>query len=413
MEGNGLKTIMIIGTLDTKGEEHAFLKQILETYGYRTLLVDIGIMEQPGITPDITAREVAKKAGYELEELKDSGKPSWCLDVMGNGAGQIVSLLFEEHRIDGIIGMGGGQGTFMISKAMSCLPVGFPKVLISTIATLDGDQMQFFGIKDTMVLNPLVDISGVNSIFKMIVERAAAALDGMLCSEKYWKLSEKKVVAISMWGVVTPCGSHIREKLERAGYEVWVFHTTGIGGRIMEDLIDQGSIQGLVDLSLPELSNPICKGCYPDGAYRCTAAGRAGIPQTVIPGGIDMIRIVPPNPIPELFGGRKTYLHNANLRFVRSNAEENKRIAEELSEKLNESNGEVSVLLPFGGLSAVDKKGAALYEPDTDKVLFDTLEDRLCSDIQLIKSKHHINDLDFADLAADTMLDMLAQSESE
>lgn len=402
-----MKTIMVIGTLDTKGEENIFLKQSLETYGYQTLLVDIGIMEQPDVTPDISAREVALRAGYELEELKNSGKPSWCLEIMGKGASRIVLSLLEEHRIDGIIGMGGGQGTFMISKAMACLPVGFPKILISTIATLDGDQMQFFGIKDTMVLNPLVDISGVNSIFRLIVGKAVAALDGMLRAEAPLKADGKKVIAISMWGVVTPCGSRIREKLEQAGYEVWVFHTTGIGGKIMEDLIDQGSIQGLVDLSLPELSNSVCKGCYPDGSYRCTAAGRAGIPQVVIPGGVDMVRVVPPNPVPERFAGRKTYLHNANLRFVRSNAEENKKIAGDLSEKLNQSNGKVSVILPLGGLSAVDKKGAALYEPGTDEVLFQTLENKLCPQIQLIKSKYHINDADFAELAADTILEML------
>lgn len=304
--------------------------------------------------------------------------------------------------------MGGGQGTYMAARIMRALPVGVPKVLVSTIATSAYDQQQFEGINDTMVINPLVDVAGDNSILRMIMTRAAAAITGMCRYQTKEKIDNRPKIGITMWGVTTPCVTAVQEILENSGYEALVFHATGLGGRAMEDLARQGELAGVVDITLAELGNQITGGTFARCDYRCEMAGRMGIPQVIVPGGLDMIKYVPPENLPEKFKNRKRYMHNENLLFVRSDKEDNAAMGKAIARKLNVAKGSTTVVLPLKGISAVDREGEVFFDPEADRVLFDTLREELRPPVCLREYDLHINDREFAEHVAALMLRALS-----
>lgn len=401
------KVIAVFGTFDTKGQEYSFLIKSLGEFGLNTISINLGIRGDGPFKSDISASEVAKEGGLSLERLKNEEK-SKCLLTMATGAAKICRRLCDEKEIDGLIGMGGGQGTYMAGVVMREIPIGIPKLIVSTTATIAEASDQFEGINDTMIVNSIVDVSGLNPILRMIIKKAAGAIAGMVrVDHDLYKNMYKISIGVSMWGVTTPCVNVIQKRLKENGYEPYIFHATGLGGRIMENLAAQHFLRGIADITLPELSIPIAGGQYTLIPFRLIKAGEAGIPRVVSFGGVDMVLFLPPFDLPEKFKNRPYYMHNENLMFVRSSPEENKQFADVAAERLNASRGPVKVLLPLKGLSAVDIKGNAMYDPIADQALFDRLKKRLNKSIEIIEMDCHINDPPFGEKAALLFMEMM------
>ncbi len=402
-----MKTAVIVGTFDTKGIENKFLIGCIEKLGLKVISINMGIKETALFKSTYSAEDVANAHGTSLSSLAGQDR-SQILDALRNGAAEIVKKLCIEKNVDGIIAMGGGQGTWMVSAVFRAVPIGIPKVLISTVALIDRCQSRFHGINDTYVVNSLVDISGLNPALCTVLDNAACALAGMVQNrtEFLTQNSFKKRIGITMWGVTTPCVQRIQHILEKEGpYEVYVFHATGMGGLIMDNLVKQGFFHGIADITLPEVTIPLTGGTYPQNEERLYAASRLGIPQLIVPGGVDMIETS--LPIPEKFSGREVYMHNTDLPFVRSTPDENVRFAKEIAKRLNSSNGPVKVLLPLKGLSASDCENTSFHNESSNRALFETLHRTLKKDIDVLDINAHINDAVFADEAARQMMLMM------
>lgn len=408
-----MKTVAIAGPLDTKGEEYQYLKECLMKEGLGVVVIDLGTGGRPLISADISSDEVAGAVNTTIKELRNCNDRTACIEAMGKGAARIVFKEYQEKKIHGIIAMGGGQTTSMCAEVMRKLPVGMPKVLVSTLATSVHSQQMFEGINDTFVINPLVDVAGLNSILKMVIEHAAQAMAGILKGvtedveyESILK-GNRPCIAVSMWGVTTKCVTKIRSILESRGFEVLVFHATGLGGSIMEKLIEQGQIAGVMDVTLPEFSNPILGGAYPENPKRLKTAGRKGLPQIIVPGGFDMIMHVAHTPVPEKFMNRQQYLHNPSLLFFRSSEEENRLLGERLADVLNKAKGNVQVFFPMKGLSAYDINGGPFCQPQCDRALKEALERNLRPEIPFTALEYHINDTEFAVYITEKLLELL------
>jgi uncharacterized protein (UPF0261 family) len=398
-----MKTIAIIGTLDTKGYENKYLKERIEKSGAAALVINIGPMGEPVFAPDVSAEDVAKAAGSDLKDIREKKDRSFAIEKMSIGSTKIVERLYSEGKIQGIIAMGGSQGTTMGAAAMRTLPIGFPKVLVSTIATSEHQQKIFEGIKDTMVISSLVDISGLNHIMRMILNKAVASVIAM-ANITLEDTSESKItIALTMYGITTPCVSRVREILESKGYEVLVFHASGMGGRLMEQLIRQGAVQGVADITLGEISHEVVGGIGSAGANRLEAAGEMGIPQIIVIGAVDVINFIPES-IPERFKDRLFLMHNPQLKVMRTSVDENQMIGKMIAEKLNRAKGKTTVLFPLKGVSAYDSEGGAFYDPDADFAVFDAVRKNINPNIQLLELNKHINDNDFAEKIAELMI---------
>lgn len=400
-----MKTVAIIGAFDTKGQENNYLREQIEARGVHTILIDMGIMGDPAVVPDISAEVVAQAADKTLQQLRKSQDRSMCLKVMGMGAGKILMHLLKEKKIDGVIAIGGGQGTLMGATAMRVLPIGLPKVLLSTIALLKDSDAPFSGIKDTMVMNPQVDVSGLNSMMRLMLKKSASALCGMVCSDlEEEKVSSRLCIGMTMFGVTTPCVTRVRELLEEKGYEVMVFHATGAGGPMMETLIRDDRIHGVADITLSEIAHYIVGGSGSGGKNRLLIAGEKGIPQVIVPGALDCINFMPPDSMPEKFSGRRTHMHNENLKVMRTSVEENVMFGEIIAQKLNQAKGEVVVFLPEYGVSANDNpNGGDFWDPEADHALFTALENNLTPEIDCKREPFHINDDEFAKILAERL----------
>lgn len=412
-----MRTIAIVGPLDTKGPENLYLKECIESLGCSTIVIDVRTIGQAGFTPDYSCDDVAAAAGTTIADLLAARDRLDCVNAMGRGAAEIVHNLYLQGKIHGVIAMGGAQTTSMGAEVMRRMPVGFPKVLVSTVATSGPDQVMLSGINDTFVINPLVDVGGLNSILTMIIQRAAATITGMakaLDDTQPPKLSidkAKPCVGISMWGVTTQCVLTVSEILQKEGYQTLIFHATGIGGHTMETLIEQGVIQAVAEITLAEVSNPIAGGEYAYDSMRLTMAAKMGIPQVIVPGGCDMVKHMTKDGfVPEQYSNTQYYLHNPSLLFTRSSVEDNKNIGQALAEKLNASTGEVQVLFPRKGLSAYDIEGGPLYQPACDQALAQALKDNLHSKIHYEEFDHHINDVEFAQIIAKRLLTLLEKN---
>lgn len=406
-----MKAIAIVGPLDTKGPENLYLKRCIEDRGFDTLVIDIRTMGEPGFTPDITCDEVAKKAGISIERLLSKKDRSECIRYMGKGAAITVSELIAEGRICGVIAMGGAQTTSMAAEVMRQLPIGFPKVLVSTLATSAHDQTMLSGIYDTFVINPLVDVAGINDVLEMIIQRAAGAICGMAeglgdGKPPVLEISQKrKCIGISMWGVTTKCVLEVSRLLEAEGYQTLIFHATGIGGNTMEMLIRQGIIQGLADLTLAEFANPLVGGEYEYDPIRMTSAARMKIPQVIVPGGCDMIKhVVHDGIIPEEYKESMCYLHNPSLLFTRSNVKDNQLLGKEIALKVNESGELADVLFPLKGVSAYDIEDGPLFDSEADRALCNSLKEHLRPEVGFEEMNMHINDPAFAKKIVESLI---------
>ncbi|RKD89089.1 Tm-1-like ATP-binding domain-containing protein [Halopiger aswanensis] len=396
-------SVVIIGTLDTKAEEIGFAKDVLEAQGVDVHVVDAGVMGEPGpaVEPATTAAEVADAAGTTLEHLREEGDRGEAIAAMGEGATEIAQRLYDAGTLDGILGLGGSGNTSIATAAMRALPVGVPKVMVSTMAS--GDTEPYVGARDVTMMYSVADIEGLNQLSRRIIANAALAIVGMVANDPDVDAEERPTVAMTMFGVTTPCVQAARERLEDMGYEVIVFHATGTGGRAMESLVEEGIVDGVLDVTTTEWADELVGGVLSAGPERLEAAGDEGIPQVVSTGALDMVNFGPRDSVPEEFEGREFHIHNPQVTLMRTTPEENAELGEIIAEKLNAATGPTALALPLEGVSAIDVEGEDFHDPEADEALFDALRSTLQDDIELFELETDINDEAFAAALAETL----------
>jgi uncharacterized protein (UPF0261 family) len=401
-----MKTVLLIGTLDTKGAEYAFVRDIIRAHGVNTLVMDLGTVGTPSFNPDITAEEVAQRGGSSLPAIKERGDRGEAIEVMLKGARTSTREAFAAGRFHGVLGLGGGGGTSMITAAMRDLPVGVPKVMVSTMAS--GDTAPYVDVKDITMMYSVVDIAGLNPLSRRILANAAGAIVGMVNQEPTPATGERPLIAATMFGVTTPCVTAARDRLEAAGYEVLVFHATGSGGRAMEGLIDDGWFSGVLDVTTTEWADEVVGGVLTAGPDRLSAAARKGIPQVVSVGALDMVNFGAPDTMPAQFRERRLYRHNPTVTLMRTTEDECREIGRRIAGQLNRATGPVVVLLPLRGVSMIDREGQPFHDPEADAALFSSLREGLREDIRVRELDAHVNDAEFANALADEMLALLS-----
>jgi uncharacterized protein (UPF0261 family) len=401
-----MKTIAIAGTFDSKGRELNFVKEVLEGLGLKTLTIHCGVFE-PIFETDVSNEEVAKEVGGDIHQIASKKDRALATEVLSKGMEKLIPRLYAEGKFDGIISLGGTGGTSLVTPGMRALPIGVPKVMVSTVAS--GNVQQYVGTSDIVMMPSIVDVSGLNSISTKIFTNAALAIAGMVSLEHKEIAQEKKpLVAATMFGVTTPCVDAVREFLEEKGYEVLVFHATGTGGRVMERLIEEGYFKGVLDITTTEWCDELVGGVLAAGPNRLEAAGKHKVPQVVSVGALDMVNFGPMDTVPEKFKGRKFYKHNPTVTLMRTTVEENKKLGEIIAEKLNMAEGPTVLMLPLKGVSMIDAEGQPFYGPEEDKILFDTLRENIDrSKVELIEMDAHINDKEFALTAAKKLLELM------
>ncbi len=399
-----MATIAVLGTLDTKGIEHAFLADRIRERGHQVLLVDVGTLGEPQVRPDLTRAEVAAAAGIDLAPLVARRDRGEAVTAMTRAAPVLVAGLASEARIQGIISLGGGGGTAIGTAAMRSLPIGFPKLMVSTLAS--GNTAPYVGARDIVMFPSIVDVAGLNRVSREILARAAGAICGMV--EARWPTGEDRpVIVASQFGNTTRCVEHARELLERAGYEVLVFAAVGTGGRTLESLVESGMVAGVLDITTTEWADELVGGVLTAGPHRLEAAARAGVPAIVTPGCLDMVNFGPPDTVPAIFQGRRFYAHNPQVTLMRTTAAECAELGRILSEKLNASKGPVTVLIPLRGISVISAPGQPFHDPAADEALFATLKQRLRPGIPVLELDANINDPAFAEACVAALLNGL------
>jgi uncharacterized protein (UPF0261 family) len=399
------KTVAILGTLDTKGEEFAYLRSRIERAGLATLVIDCGVLGPPPFSPDVSRQEVARAGGQEMDHLLATRDRGRSIAAMATGAAAVVRRLFEEGRIQGLISLGGSAGTTIGTAAMRSLPAGFPKVMVSTLAS--GDTRPYVGTKDIAMLYPIVDIAGLNRLSRRILGNAAAAIAGMVDTEATEGGQDKPLIAATMFGVTTPCVTMARHVLEQHGFEVLVFHATGTGGEAMESLIADGYFAGVLDMTTTELADELAGGVMSAGSHRLEAAGAKGVPQVVCPGAIDMVNFGPLDSVPEKYRERRLYVHNPNVTLMRTTPAECAELGRITAERLNQARGPAAFLMPLRGVSAIDAAGFPFWWPEADASYLDALKANLRPQVRLLEVDAHINDEAFARSAANSLLQLM------
>jgi uncharacterized protein (UPF0261 family) len=396
--------IAVVAAFDTKGAEARFVDGIIRARGHRTLTIDVGVLADPSMPVDISASDLAHAGGSDLQTLRSAGDKAKAMEVMTRGAAVVAAKLYGERRFDAIIGLGGTAGTAIASSAMRALPIGVPKVLVSTVAA--GDTRPYIGTKDLTMMYSIVDIAGLNRISTRVLGNAAGAVIGM-AETTLPAYEERPLIAASMFGNTTACVDRARGTLDAAGFEVLVFHATGAGGMTMESLIADGYVDGALDLTTTEWADELCGGVFSAGAKRLDAAALAGIPQVIAPGCLDMVNFWAPETVPARYAGRKLFRWNPNVTLMRTDVDENQRLGRILAEKINQSIGPVRVLLPLRGVSQLDSPGGEFWWPEADQALFQSMRQSLRRDIPLLELDANINDPQFADRATEELLDMM------
>jgi uncharacterized protein (UPF0261 family) len=396
-----MATIALLGALDTKGAEYGFVKQCIESRGHRTFLIDVGVLGPPAVAPDVTREEVARAGGAELADLVTRQDRGEAVGAMARGAAALVPQLHAAGRFDAIMALGGGGGTSVACSAMRTLPLGVPKVMVSTVA--GGDVSGYVGVADIVMVPAVVDVSGVNKISREVFCRAAGAVCGM-AETAVPPGADRPLIAASMFGNTTVCVEAAKKVLEAAGYEVLVFHATGTGGRAMESLVASGRISGVLDVTTTEWADQLVGGVLAAGPARLDAAARSGVPAVIAPGCLDMVNFWAQPTVPEKFQGRRFYQHNPNITLMRTTPEENRELGRIVAEKLNLSTGPVSVLIPLRGLSVIDSPGGPFWWPEADQALFESLKGNLRAGIPVVELDCNINDPPFAQCCGETLL---------
>ena len=400
-----MKTVAVLGTFDTKGKELKFIKECIEEHGLKTLCINTGVFE-PVVEPDISSAEVAAAVGADINAIVEKRDRATATEVLAKGTEKLIPQLYAEDKFDGIISIGGSGGTSLATPAMRQLPLGVPKVMVSTMAS--GDVSPYVGTSDIVMIPSVVDAEGLNDISKVIFSNAANAVVGMVQNRKEIESDGKPLLAATMFGVTTPCVKAAEDYLHEQGYDVLVFHATGTGGKCMEALIDQGFIKGVLDLTTTEWCDEVVGGVLNAGPDRLTAAGKNGIPQVVSVGALDMVNFGPMDTVPAQFKDRNLYKHNPTVTLMRTTADELKSIGHEIATRLADATGKTTLMLPLKGVSMIDVEGQPFYDAEADKVLFDTLRTELAnSNVEIVELDTDINDKEFAVAAAKKLISLL------
>jgi uncharacterized protein (UPF0261 family) len=403
-----MATIAVLGTLDTKGHELAFVAERIRQRGHQTVLIDVGTGGPPQVVADVTRDQVAAIGGIDLQGLAAGRDRGQCVSAMAEAAPKLLVQLHQEGIIDGVISLGGGGGTAIGSAAMRALPIGFPKLMVSTLAS--GNTSPYVGTKDIAMMPSIVDVAGLNRISKTIFSRAAGAICGMVEARIDDAQEEKPLLAISSFGNTTECVNEAKSLLEQAGYEVLVFHATGTGGRTMESVIGSGLVAGVLDLTTTEWADELVGGVLSAGPERLDAAAHAGIPAVVVPGCLDMVNFGPRESVPEKFAGRNFYIHNPQVTLMRTSPAECAELGRILARKVNTYTAPVTVLIPRRTVSVIGAAGKPFHDPDADEALFESLTRELRDDIPLVSMDCEINDPAFSRACAEALLSHLHET---
>ena len=386
--------VLVLGTLDTKGEEHDYLCSRLRAAGVDVLLADAGVME-PRVRADISQDEVAAEAGVDLAALRSAGDRGAAVGAMASAAAALAARLHAEGRIAGVLSAGGSGNTVIGTAAMRALPVGVPKLMVTTLAA--GDTAGFVGGSDVTLMPSVTDVAGLNVISERILANAAGAMAGMVSAPPVEHADGKPLIGATMFGVTTPCVTRAREELERRGYEVLVFHATGTGGKAMEGLVSSGFLRGVLDITTTELCDDLVGGVLSAGPDRLEAAGRAGLPQVVSLGALDMVNFGARDTVPPQFEDRNLYIHNAAVTLMRTTPSECAELGRRIASKLAAAMGPVALFVPLRGVSMIDAEGQPFHDPEADAALFDALRSGLAgSAVELVELDLNINDPEFA-----------------
>ena len=400
-----MKTIAIAGTFDSKGAEYLYVKKLIESFGVKTFTIHIGVFE-PEFKPDVSNREVATAVQANIDEIVQKRDRALATEILSKGIEVLLPKLYEQGKFDGILSFGGSSGTALITPAMRKLPIGVPKVMVSTMAS--GNTEPYVGTSDIVMIPSIVDVAGLNVISTKIFDNAVFAILGMVNYTHEIVTEKKPLVAATMFGVTTPCLTFAREYLEARGYEVLIFHATGTGGKAMENLIESGFIQGVLDLTTTEWCDELVGGVLSAGPNRLEAAGKKGIPQVVSVGALDMVNFGAMDTVPVAFLNRNLYKHNPSVTLMRTSEAENLALGKIIAGKLNKATGATVLMLPLLGVSGIDMENQPFYGPDEDRVLFDTLRSNIDKNIvDLEEFDLHINDKLFAETAAQKLIDLM------
>jgi uncharacterized protein (UPF0261 family) len=402
-------TVLLIGTLDTKGDEYAFLRDRLWETGVDVLVADVGTLEPPRAKPDITREEVAAGTGADLAALADARDRGAAVTAMADAAAVLARRLHEEGRIDGVLAAGGSGNTAIATRAMQALPVGVPKLMVSTMAA--GDTRDYVGSRDVAMMASVADVAGVNSVSARVLGNAAAAMAGMVSAPPVELAVERPLVGATMFGVTTPCLTSAREELERLGYEPVIFHATGVGGQAMEGLMESGFLGGVLDVTTTELCDDLVGGVLSAGPDRLEMAGRLGLPQVVSVGALDMVNFGARDTVPERFEDRNLYVHNPVVTLMRTTKEENAELGRRIASKLSKATGPTALFIPLGGVSMIDAPDQPFHDPEADAALFEELR-KVDDNVELVEMDEHVNDPAFAK-AMVAKLDGYMQERSE
>jgi uncharacterized protein (UPF0261 family) len=400
-------SVLLIGTLDTKGTELAYVRDRLLEAGVPVLVADAGVLNAPSFTPDSSREEVFSAAGANYAAVKAAADRGKAVALAAAGVAQIAAELHRQGKLSGILSLGGSAGTTIGTAAMRAVPLGVPKLMVSTLAS--GQVQHYVGTRDIMMMYSVVDISGLNRVSRVVLDNAASAMIGMIKFKAQASSSteDKPVVAATMFGVTTPCVEAARKQLEEAGYEVLVFHATGTGGRTMEGLIRDGLIAGVLDITTTELADELAGGVLSAGPDRLTAAGLQKVPQVISVGALDMVNFGPPETVPEKYKNRKFHQHNPTVTLMRTTPEEMDRLGQEIAQKASAASGPTAVVLPLRGVSAIDADGKSFWWPEADAALFQSIRNWIAPGVELIELDMHINDPAFAAACVGKLLEMV------
>ena len=403
-----MPAVVLVGTLDTKGVELAFVRERLRERGCEVLLVDCGVLGEPAVAPDVTREEVAAAAGADARALAEAADRGAAVAAMARGAAAVAARLHATGRLDGILGLGGSGNSAIATAAMRALPVGVPKLMVSTVAA--GDMRPYVGAVDVTMTYSVVDIAGLNRISARVLTNAAAMIAGAVEARPPQLGAERPLVGATMFGVTTPCVDAARARLEELGYEVLVFHATGTGGRSMEALVRGGFLAGVLDVTTTELADELVGGVLSAGPERLEAAGTAGLPQVVSLGALDMVNFGPRETVPEQFEGRTLYVHNPTVTLMRTTPDECRELGRLIGRKLSAARGPVALFVPLRGVSMIAVAGQPFHDPAADAALLEGLRETLAPSVEVHEQETDVNDPAFARAMAERLDAMIREA---
>lgn len=404
------KSIVMLGCFDTKGEDFTYLLKSLRTLGQQVITINTGVMETSVEFPiDVNQYAVAQASGVVLETIRASNDRGRAVELMGKGAAAILAGLASEDRIKGVIGMGGGGGTYIILEAMQAVPLGIPKFCLSTVVAKDLSRQ--IGVKDITLMSSVVDVAGLNSISRLLIRQAASAITAMAETKVEASEEIKKNIAISMFGNTTKCVDKCTELLKAKGYEIMAFHATGVGGATMESLIREGVFDAVLDVTTTELADELCGGILSAGQDRLTAASEIGIPQIVVPGCLDMVNFAQMDTLPEQYRSRQLYSWAPDVTLMRTNVAENETLGKQLVDKLKGAKAPVEIMIPLKGISQIDSDEDIFYDPKADAALFGAIKENAKGRIPVLEVDAHINDEAFAKTLVERLLKIMEQEQ--